>query len=239
MSRPLAAKDVGANSSVCSHHPAFGRPPRKQEADDGSGFHCRFGVAGDHAFRVTALGPSRAEQEAARSDGQDAPTGSVQLELLYRNEQRALVRFFTGYRASRDEASDLVQETFLRLAGVDLRNGNLLLRPAAYLRQIARNLLKDRAKAARRHYASAHVNADDVQLIGVDEHKRLEARDSLARLEAAIMRLKQKTREIFLAHHLKGLSYAEIAERTGMSVSGVEKQIGRAFDHIHRLTGLP
>lgn len=196
-------------------------------------------MADDHASRVTAVGPSRSELEEAHKDGRDLPTGSVQLELLYRNEQRALVRFFTGYRASRDEASDLVQETFLRLARVDFGTGSLLLRPAAYLRQIARNLLKDRAKAAMRHHASAHISADDVQLVGVDEHKRLEARDSLARLEAAIRRLKPKTREIFLSHHLEGLSYAEIAERTGMSVSGVEKQIGRAFDHIHRLTGLP
>nr|WP_299857961.1 sigma-70 family RNA polymerase sigma factor [Sphingomonas bacterium] len=188
---------------------------------------------------MTAVGPSRAEQDAVRKEGRDASAGSVQLELLYRNEQRALVRFFTSYRASRDEAGDLVQETFLRLARVEFGNGGLLLRPAAYLRQIARNLLKDRAKAAKRHHADAHVNADDVHLAGVDEHKRLEARDSLARLEAAIMRLKPRTREIFLAHHLEGLSYADIAERTGMSVSGIEKQIGRAFDHIHRLTGLP
>ena len=72
-----------------------------------------------------------------------------------------------------------------------------------------------------------------------DEHRRLEARDSLARLEAAIRRLKPKTREIFLSHHLEGLNYAEIAARYGMSVSGVEKQMGRAFDEIHRLTGLP
>jgi RNA polymerase sigma-70 factor (ECF subfamily) len=196
-------------------------------------------VAPDHAARVTALGPSRADQDAARKDVQDAPSGSVQLELLYRNEKRALVRFFTSYRASHDEAGDLVQETFLRLARVDLGKGGLLLRPAAYVRQIARNLLKDRARAARRHHDDVHVNIDDVQLAGADEHKRLEARDSLARLEAAIRRLKPRTREIFLAHHLEGLSYAEIADRTGMSVSGIEKQIGRAFDHIHRLTGLP
>ncbi|CAN5287993.1 hypothetical protein BH10PSE14_BH10PSE14_20790 [soil metagenome] len=41
-----------------------------------------------------------------------------------------------------------------------------------------------------------------------------------------------------MAHHLEGLGYAEIAARTGLSVSGVEKQVARAFDHIDRLTGL-
>jgi len=187
---------------------------------------------------VTAQGPSRADK-AAQAEHGARPAEGVELELLYRNEKNALVRFFTGYRASRDEAHDLVQETFLRMSRVDLAGPGRLLRPAAYLRQIARNLLRDRAKAAKRHSTAAHVDADDVHLAGADEQRRLEARDSLARLEAAIKRLKPKTRDIFLAHHLEGLSYAEIADRMGMSVGGVEKQMGRAFDQIHRLTGLP
>ena len=186
---------------------------------------------------MTAPGPSRAERPAAT--GAARSSDGVELELLYRNEKHALVRFFTRYRASREDAQDLAQETFLRLSRVDLDAPGRLLRPAAYLRRIARNLLLDRSKAARRHHDDAHVSADDVPLAAIDEERRLQARDSLARLEAAIRRLKPKTREIFLAHHLEGLNYADIAARTGMSVSGVEKQMGRAFDQIHRLTGLP
>lgn len=171
------------------------------------------------------------------------PTGSeqgaVQLELLYRNEQRGLVRFFTRYRASHEEAQDLAQESFLRLTEVDLDAPGRLLRPAAYLRKIARNLLFDRVKSAKRRHEVGCLSADDVPLPGADEHRRLEARDSLTRLEAAIKLLKPKTREVFLAYHIEFLSYAEIAARTGLSVSGVEKQMGLAFDEIHRLTGLP
>ncbi len=186
---------------------------------------------------MTAPRPSRFERPAAA----DAPRAvdGVELELLYRNEKHALVRFFTRYRASREDAHDLAQEAFLRLHRTELETPGRLLRPAAYLRRIARNLLLDRSKAGRRHHADAHVSADDVPLAAFDEDRRLEARDSLARLEAAIRRLKPKTREVFLAHHLEGLTYADIAARTGMSVSGVEKQMGRAFDEIHRLTGLP
>lgn len=168
----------------------------------------------------------------------EAMPTTMELDVLYRNEQHALVRFFTRYRASPEDARDLVQEAFLRLSRIDLRRSGSISRPAEYLRQIARNLLKDRAKAARRHARDAHVNADDCDLVGVDELARLEARDSLVRLESAIKSLKPKTREIFMAHHLEGLGYAEIAARTGLSVSGVEKQVARAFDHIDRLTGL-
>lgn len=189
---------------------------------------------------VSRRGPSPAERSRLRTHAdKGGVSDAVELELLYRNEQHALVRFFTRYRVPRDEAHDLVQETFLRLARAEVAVPGRLMRPAAYLRKIARNLLFDRTKAARRNRAEAHVCLDDVELAGANEQRRLEARDSLARLEAAIRRLKPKTREIFLAHHIEGLGYAEIAARTGLSVSGVEKQMGRAFDEIHRLTGLP
>jgi RNA polymerase sigma-70 factor (ECF subfamily) len=82
------------------------------------------------------------------------------------------------------------------------------------------------------------VDAQDVNLAGPDEITRLEVRDSLARVEAAINTLKPKTRGIFMAHYVEGLGYAEIAVRTGLSISGVEKQIARAFEQIHRMTGL-
>jgi RNA polymerase sigma-70 factor (ECF subfamily) len=62
----------------------------------------------------------------------------------------------------------------------------------------------------------------------------LEHRDTLRRLEAAMLRLKPKTREIFLAKRLDGMSYAEIAERTGLSVKGVEKHMSKAIAMLDR-----
>ena len=38
-----------------------------------------------------------------------------------------------------------------------------------------------------------------------------------------------------MAHRLDGFSYAEIAEHTGMSVKGVEKQMSRAIVELRRL----
>jgi RNA polymerase sigma factor (sigma-70 family) len=182
--------------------------------------------------------PDRADERPVAEDAKPGVPGMVELDVLYRNERHALVRFFTRYRASPEDARDLVQEAFLRLSRIDLNRSGSILRPAEYLRQIARNLLKDRAKAARRHATEAHDSVDNHDLAGADEISRLEARDGLARVEAAIRSLKPKTRDIFMAYHLEGLSYAQIAARTGLSVSGVEKQVARAFEQIHRLTGL-
>jgi RNA polymerase sigma-70 factor (ECF subfamily) len=54
----------------------------------------------------------------------------------------------------------------------------------------------------------------------------------LRRLEEAVAAMPRKQREIFLAHRLDRMSYAEIARRTGLSVRQVERQMTRA---IHKL----
>jgi RNA polymerase sigma-70 factor (ECF subfamily) len=100
---------------------------------------------------------------------------------------------------------------------------------------MATNLLRDRAKQAARRMEQSHVPAEDVVLVGVDQQRLLEARDMLQRVEAAVLRLRPKTREIFMAHRVEGLSYAEIAQRTGLSVKGVEKQMSKAIAAIDRM----
>ena len=166
----------------------------------------------------------------------ESSAAAGEIELLYRSERHALARFFTRNRASPDDARDLVQEAFLRLARGDLARHDVIARPQAYLRQIARNLLRDRAKAAARRADALHGPFDDT-ISETNEIDRLEARDGLARVEAAMRTMKPRTRDIFMAHRLDGLTYLEIADRTGLSVKGVEKQMGRALAHLMRHAG--
>lgn len=62
----------------------------------------------------------------------------------------------------------------------------------------------------------------------------------LNRIEQAMLTLPPKTREIFIAHRVHGLSYQQIADRTGLSVRRVERHIARALYGIDRtLEGPP
>jgi RNA polymerase sigma-70 factor (ECF subfamily) len=157
------------------------------------------------------------------------------LAELYRSESPKLVRILSRRTTNSADAQDLVQDVFFRFARMRGRWPSSLERPQAYLRRIANNLLKDRAKSDVRHCATLHVVADEEVLQGPDQHSLLESRDMLRRLEAAIMRLRPKTREIFMAHRIDGMTYAEIAQRTGLTVKGVETQMSRALSQLDRM----
>jgi RNA polymerase sigma-70 factor (ECF subfamily) len=157
------------------------------------------------------------------------------MAALYAAEAPRLRRFFRRRTACPEEANDLVQETFTRALGAEPQAA--LRKPEAYLTRIAQNLLRDRAKFARRRSADLHVPADETILPGTDQHRLLEARDMLDRLDLAMLELPPATREIFMAHRLDGLSYAEIAEATGGTVKAVEKAISRALNHLDRALG--
>jgi RNA polymerase sigma-70 factor (ECF subfamily) len=114
--------------------------------------------------------------------------------------------------------------------------GNLarIEQPEAFLRHVSINLLRDwgRAKALRERSQPTLELASEEQF---DQVAALESRDTLRRLEHAMSKLKPRTREIFLAHRIHGFTYAEIADRTGLSIKGVEKQMSKAIAKIDRL----
>ncbi|MEV5022589.1 sigma-70 region 4 domain-containing protein [Sphingobium sp. LMA1-1-1.1] len=61
----------------------------------------------------------------------------------------------------------------------------------------------------------------------------------IARLEDAVLRLPRIQRDIFLAIRLDALSYAEIAERTGLSNRQVERLFAQALANFRRNLGDP
>lgn len=185
-------------------------------------------------FRVapTAGGDASVAQRRTDSldDACDDQSTSDGIESLYRRHHARLMRFFSR-RTHPPDAQDLVHETFARYA--DGAAGHVE-RPDAYLSQVAANLLRDRAKFAVRRAAAYHQVFDDEQVSGNDPVARLEARDLLRRLDAAVQRLKPRRREVFLLQRVDGLTYAQIAESTGMSVKAVKKQMAKALLDLRR-----
>ena len=171
----------------------------------------------------------------------NSPTRSVEssetrlwVHQLYREHSPSLIRQLTRGTGCRELARDLVQETFVGLLKLAPASLARIEQPEAYLRRVSTNLLRKWGKAEVLREA-ARPGLETLADPLVDQVAVLESRDTLRRLELAMSKLKPKTREIFIAHRLDGLSYAEIAARTGLSVKGVEKQMSKAIAKIDRL----
>lgn len=137
---------------------------------------------------------------------------------------------FVAARADRQDAEDVVQQAFVRMAG---RSSDAsILSPGKFLRHVARNLLVDRGRKAQLANEAQQIPIHEVDIAGADPIAALEARDRLVRINEAVLKLKPITRQVFLAVRLDGYSYAQIAEQTGLSVRGVETQMRRALEKL-------
>ena len=154
------------------------------------------------------------------------------VEILYRERADPLVSHFTSATTDRESALDLVHEAFAKFAALGFARRLMVSRPDAYLYRICLNLARDRRRAerSRRTFDEEHEDGSKAH----SPFAELEHRDTLRRVEGAMLRLRPKTREIFLAKRLDGMSYAEIASKTGLSVKGVEKHMTKAIAAIDR-----
>ncbi|MGC6399043.1 RNA polymerase sigma factor [Sphingomonas sp. FW199] len=201
---------------------------------------CAVASAALHAVRGAFLMPRSSRLKGlAVADGAHASRSSATdqgqsaqgtLEAAYRRERPALLRHFR-YKASADEAEDLMQETFVRAAGS--RQTGALANPAAFLRRIARNLLIDRHRRRARH--PEWNDGPEIEIaVNADQEHQLEAQDLLRLYESAINSLSPRSREVFLLHRVEELSYRDIHARLGISVATVEYHMMKALAHIAR-----
>ncbi len=127
---------------------------------------------------------------------------------------------------SAEDADDLVQEAWLRLAVYARQTP--VARPGAFLARTALNLAvsADRARAVR----GEEVEVEQVVLVDTSPgtEAAVLARERIARLDVCLLRLGARTRAIFLDVRFGGMSYPEAARRHGISVSAVEKQVAKA-----------
>jgi RNA polymerase sigma factor (sigma-70 family) len=139
--------------------------------------------------------------------------------------ERALTRFIRRNWRTEADFMDLRQEVYERALGG--ARGGLPTHTAAYLFTVARNHLINRAKRAR--IVSFDLVADlegldlDIDLLATERH--LSARDELRRAQAGLDNLPRRCREVVQLRKVEGLTTREVADRLGVGVDTVEKQM--------------
>jgi RNA polymerase sigma-70 factor (ECF subfamily) len=175
--------------------------------------------------------------------------GDVQaFELLVARHERPVWSFLRRFTRDAAAAEDLLQEVFLRVvksAGEWKRTAKF----STWVYAIARNLCIDRARRAVHRQASsldgpAHADADSTETLhdrlpaaqsGADD--QLSDRRAAARIDAAVARLPDDQREVFVMREVMDMSFAEIAAVVGASEPTVKSRMRYALGKLRDALG--
>lgn len=152
-----------------------------------------------------------------------------------KREKRADVDFVDTYsrlmavgrnRGSADsDAEDRLQDACVRL--LEAENAAVVREPQSYFKRILRNLRIDSLRAQSRRTAVPVDETLACSRPGPD--KVAEARSDLAIVAKSLEALPPRCREAFGLHRFQDMSYAQIAQHMGISISMVEKHVAEAL----------
>lgn len=125
---------------------------------------------------------------------------------------------------SRDEAEDAVQELYLKLWDTRERL-DTVLSPKAYSIRLLKNLCLNRIRKAQALTFPAELPEPES---GQSQDDALDARRRLDKVLEGIKALPERQREILLLRTFEGLSYQEIARRTGLGKATLRVLLARA-----------
>lgn len=172
--------------------------------------------------------------------GGDETAEGAGLSALFARHRGELERFLAARCGNPDEAQDLVQDLWLKVgtlaAAGPIANGR------AYLFRMANNLVLDRRRSQQRAMRRDHqwlAEAGDGVTMAEDRPDPApRADEELAReeeaevLRRAIAALPPGAQRALTLHRFEGLPQGEVAERMGISRSGVEKHLAVAMRHL-------
>jgi RNA polymerase sigma-70 factor (ECF subfamily) len=168
-------------------------------------------------------------QESRAADPTEAAQRAF-LTLLFNKYRGALLRHVTRFAHSREDAADLVQDTYLRVMdriSVSRFDGEA----RAYLFQTATNLARDhhRRQRFRAHAPLDEAPEEALRAADATPEQIVAANEVTAALATALRTMPAEAREVFVLARSRELSYREIADRLGIGQRTVERRMATAL----------
>ena len=196
-------------------------------------------------MRRTGAGPSEENPDALNLLVGRAKIGDVgALDELLREVRRAVVRYGSAQRMSRDDAEDLAQEVCLAVVKIVPEWRETGRSMWGFVFTVARNKLADGVRRQVRQGAMARpmgidedYNRGALEVADADlgpEDRAIDS-DSTKRMERLLSQLPATQREVLLLRTVVGLSGKETADALGLSPGSVHVLQHRA---IAKLRGL-
>ena len=153
------------------------------------------------------------------------------LEVLEQGSERFL-RFLVARTRDPALAEDLLQEGRAKLLTLGKTQ---VEHPVPYIFQMLANLVEDHRRSERAREARGRAWGDRGEGLEPNRAEQITPeqtaldRDLLERTLAALDTLPEKTRAIFLAYRVEGISQKQIAADHDLSLSAIEKHLQRAY----------
>jgi RNA polymerase sigma-70 factor (ECF subfamily) len=141
----------------------------------------------------------------------------------------ALLRFFQSQAANREQADDLLQETWLRIHRVrhTYRPGEPVL---PWIYAIARRVRVDGYRRTRR------ITLREIAMEVLPERPaQTKARDQGPTFDTLVAALPDSQREVLTMLKVGGLSLEEVARATSSTVGAVKQKAHRAYERLRQL----
>jgi RNA polymerase sigma-70 factor (ECF subfamily) len=149
-------------------------------------------------------------------------------EAIWHALHDGLLGFIERRVRSREIAEDILQEVMLRIH----RRADAIQRAdavGAWVHAIARNAIADHYRSAQARREVATGREIDPELADEPQGEAPDARAELAACVAPLLaRLPPSYREALTMTELEGLTQAQAADRTGISLSGMKSRVQRA-----------
>ncbi|MCH7336700.1 sigma-70 family RNA polymerase sigma factor [Acinetobacter sp. NIPH 2699] len=152
-----------------------------------------------------------------------------QVSILYQQHHAWIYCWLYQKLGSSADAADLAQDTFVRILA---RQQQLeFQQPRAYLVTVAKGLMVNWLQRKEIERAYFDVLAEQPAQEHPSPERQVLIIETLAEIIALLAELPHSVRLTFLYAQLEKLKYQEIADRLGISVSTVKRNIQRAYMH--------
>lgn len=179
------------------------------------------------------------KHEAADVSAVIEVAGQSEADALVAHYREPLRRFFQRRLRNRADAEDLTQEVLARLA-----RRRLLIRETrpAYIFLTARSVLLDQIRRDRVRTPGTEQPQEEETLMEAPSAERVcAAQERMQRVSQLMERLTPRTRQVFTLQRIEGLTYTEIAQALGITMSTVEKHMTTALrflvQHLDEIEG--
>lgn len=159
------------------------------------------------------------------------------LASIFNNDYRWLVQRLRHSLSHHHYAEDVASESFLKLAG--LKELDHVREPRAMLTTISNRILYEmsRRRSLEKAYLEALAAEPERTYPSVEEQYLLI--EALITLDKVLDELPSKIRQAFLYSQLDGMTYAQIAEKLGVSASMVRQYMTKALTQCYLAASPP